>query len=120
MRFANHTSYRILNRSGFRHHNCDRRASELTGVLAVRRREEVTILPATRKCFTDEQLGAMRANIQRNTPPERYAEWMSWMFPLLNINELTDTFVGLKKSAPAPVFENMARIAEQAISEERW
>lgn len=82
--------------------------------------EEATIVPAMWKHFTDEQLMAMRTNIERNTPPERYAEWMRWILPSLNLNELTDMFMGLKKGAPAPVFENMARIAEKALSEDRW
>jgi hypothetical protein len=82
--------------------------------------EEATIVPAMWKHFTDEQLVAMRTNVERNTPPERYAEWMRWIFPSLNLNELTDMFMGLKKGAPAPVFENMARIAEKALGEDRW
>ena len=82
--------------------------------------EEATIVPAMWKHFTDEQLVAMRTNVERNTPPERYAEWMRWMLPSLNLNELTGMFMGLKKGAPAPVFENMARIAEKALGENRW
>jgi hypothetical protein len=82
--------------------------------------EEATIVPAMWKHFTDEQLVAMRTNVERDTPPERYAEWMRWIFPSLNLNELTDMFMGLKKGAPAPVFENMARIAEKALGEDRW
>jgi hypothetical protein len=82
--------------------------------------EEATIVPAMWKHFTDEQLVAMRTNVERNTPPERYAEWMRWVLPSLNLNELTDMFMGLKKGAPAPVFENMARIAEKALGEDRW
>jgi hemerythrin-like domain-containing protein len=82
--------------------------------------EEATIVPAMWRHFTDEQLVAIRTNIERNTPPERYAEWMRWMFSSLNINELTGMFMGLKKAAPAPVFENMARIAEKALGEDRW
>ena len=82
--------------------------------------EEETILPATWKHFTDEQLVAMRTNVEKNTPPERYVEWMSWMFSSLNINELNGMLIGLKKNAPAPLFENMARIAEKALGEDRW
>jgi hypothetical protein len=42
------------------------------------------------------------------------------VFPSLNINELTGMFMDLKKGAPLPVLENMARIAEKALDEERW
>ena len=82
--------------------------------------EEATIVPAMWKHFTDEQLVAMRTNIERNTPPERYAEWMRWILPSLNLNELTGMYMGLKKGAPAPVLENMTRIAEQTLGEDRW
>jgi hemerythrin-like domain-containing protein len=82
--------------------------------------EDVTIVPAMWKHLTDEQLIAVRANIEKDILPERYAGWMSWIFPSLNVNELTGMFIGLKKGAPAPVFENMARMAEKALSEDRW
>ncbi len=81
--------------------------------------EEATILPAMWKHFTDDQLTAMRSNVETNMSMERYPEWMSWMFPSLNINELTGMFMGLKK-APAPVRENMSRIAEKALGPDRW
>jgi hemerythrin superfamily protein len=82
--------------------------------------EEATIVPAMWKHFTDEQLVTMRTNVEKNTAPEQYAKWASWMFPSLNINELTDMFIGLKKGAPPPVFENMTRMAQKALGEDRW
>jgi hypothetical protein len=74
--------------------------------------EEATILPAMWKHFTDYQLTAMRSNVEINMSMERYAEWMSWMFPSRNIYELTGMFMGLKK-APAPVRANMSHIGEK-------
>ena len=44
----------------------------------------------------------------------------SWLFPSLNINELTGMFMELKKAVPAPVFENLARMAENGLGEDRW
>jgi hemerythrin superfamily protein len=82
--------------------------------------EEATILPAMWKHFTDEQLVAIRSNIEKSMTRERYADFMGWVLPSLNINELTGMFMGLKKGAPAPVFENIARIAEKALGEDRW
>jgi hypothetical protein len=64
--------------------------------------EELTLVPAMWKHFTDEQLVAMPTNIEKSMTRERYAEFMRWVFPSLNINELTDTFMGLKKGAPQP------------------
>ncbi len=82
--------------------------------------EELTLVPAMWKHFTDEQLVAVRTNIEKSMTRERYAEFMRWVFSSVNVNELTDTFMGLKKGAPQPVFENMARMAEKALGEERW
>ena len=82
--------------------------------------EEATIVPAMWRHFTDEQLVAMRTNLEINTPPQRYAEWMRWVLPSLNINELTGMFIGLKTGAPPPVLENIARIAEKSLGENRW
>ena len=81
--------------------------------------EETTLIPAMWKHYTDEQLIAMRANVQSHIPPEVFAVWMKWVLPSLNINELTDMFIGLKK-APAPVLERMSQLAEKSLNEDRW
>ena len=83
-------------------------------------REETTILPATWRHFTDEQLVAFRTAVESNTPPERYAEWMKWVFSSLNANELTGMFVGMKQGAPPFYLDRMKRIAEESIPNERW
>jgi hypothetical protein len=82
--------------------------------------EEATLIPAMWKHFTDEQLVAIRTNIEKSMTRERYADFMRWVLPSLNINELTGMFMGLKKGAPAPVFENIARMAEKMLGEDRW
>ncbi len=82
--------------------------------------EESTLVPAMWKHFTDEQIIAMRTNVIESLTAERAAQWNSWLFPSLNINELTGMFMELKKSAPAPVFQNLARMAEEALGEDRW
>ena len=82
--------------------------------------EESTLIPAMWKHFTDEQIIAMRTNVIESLTAERAAQWNSWLFPSLNINELTGMFMELKKGAPAPVFQNLARMAEEALGEDRW
>ena len=82
--------------------------------------EELTLVPAMWKHFTDEQIVAMRTNVLRSLTPQRSALWNSWLFPSLNINELTGMFMELKKGAPAPVFQNLTRMAEKALGEDRW
>ena len=82
--------------------------------------EESTIVPAMWKHFTDEQIIGMNTAITKNLSPERMAQWMGWMLPSLNINELVGMLAGLKKGTPAPAFENMARLAEKVLGEDRW
>ena len=82
--------------------------------------EESTLVPALWKHFTDEQIIAMRTNVIESLTAQRAAQWNSWLFPSLNINELTGMFMKLKKAVPAPVFENLARMAENGLGEDRW
>ena len=83
-------------------------------------KEEVTILPATWQHLTDEQLLEIRAIAEANMPPERYADWMRWVLPSLNVNELVAMFTGIKKDAPPQVLEKMVDIAGATVNEERW
>jgi len=62
----------------------------------------------------------MQRRVIGSLTAERAAQWNSWLFPSLNINELTGMFMGLKKGAPPPVLQNMTRIAEKTLSEDRW
>lgn len=82
--------------------------------------EERTVLPATFKYFNDQQLLEMRVAVQRSVSPGRFEEWMRWMFPAININELEEIFRGLKAHAPAPFFEAMSHIAKVSLGEVRW
>jgi hemerythrin superfamily protein len=82
--------------------------------------EESTLIPAMWKHFTDEQIIGMRMKIIRSLSPERSVQWNSWLFPSLNINELSGMFTELKKTVPPPAFENMTRMAEKALGEDRW
>jgi hemerythrin-like domain-containing protein len=83
-------------------------------------REERTILPATWKYFSDEELLGMRVAVQKSTSPGRFEEWMRWMFPAINMNELTGIFRGLSAHAPRPFFEAMSQIARVSLGEVRW
>ncbi len=82
--------------------------------------EEATVLPATQKYHTDEALRAIRATIMKSMSPEQSTDWLSWIFSAGNNNEATSLLVGLKEGAPPPIFENMARIAQNALGEDRW
>lgn len=82
--------------------------------------EEATVLPATQKYHTDEALRAIRATIMKSMSPEQSTDWLSWIFSAGNNNEATSLLVGLKEGAPPPIFENMARIAQNSLGEDRW
>jgi hemerythrin-like domain-containing protein len=82
--------------------------------------EEDTVLPATLKYFNDQELMGMRGEVQRTTAPARFAEWMRWMYPSVNINELTDIFRGMKAHAPPQFYEAMSQVAHMTLGELRW
>ena len=82
--------------------------------------EEVTILPATQKGYSDEALRAMRATVMKSMSPEQFTDWISWIFSSININEAVSMLAAVKKSAPPPTFERMSHIAEKAIGEDKW
>lgn len=82
--------------------------------------EEEILLPLTWRYLTDDQIRAIRAKIQMATPPERYSEWMKWMLPSLDVNELIGLFSALKMAAPLQVLEKMMHVAEQNVDKETW
>ena len=82
--------------------------------------EEATVLGASMKYLTDEELIAIRTRIQTKIPPERYSIWLKWMLKSLNNQELTGLISGMKVSAPLHVFENVKETAQQLIPRNRW
>jgi hemerythrin-like domain-containing protein len=82
--------------------------------------EEDTVLPATLQYFGDQELMGMRAEVHRTTAPARFAEWMRWMFPSVNINELTEYFRAIQEHAPPPFYEAMCQVAHMSLGELRW
>jgi hemerythrin HHE cation binding domain-containing protein len=83
-------------------------------------KEEVTILPATQKYLTDEQLAAIRTSIVRDKPPDQAAKEVGWVIRSMNINEMRDVLLGMKKTMPPPAFEGMLKLAEQNLGKEKW
>jgi len=88
--------------------------------LAHMNNEEADLLPLMWKYCTDDQMRAIRAKIQMATPPEIYAEWMQWVMPSLNLNELVGMFFGIKMGAPPEVLSKMSHIAEENLDVETW
>lgn len=88
--------------------------------LAHMNHEEATVLEASFKYLSDEELIAIRTRIQTKIPPERYKIWLNWMLSSLNNIELTGLLGGMKASAPAHIFENVINTAQSVIENERW
>ncbi len=82
--------------------------------------EESTVLEASYKYLTDEELIAIRTRIQSNVPPDRYKVWINWMLKSLNDFELIGLLSGMKAGAPPQVFENVVGIAQTVIEKEKW
>jgi hemerythrin-like domain-containing protein len=88
--------------------------------LAHMNHEESTVLEASLKYLTDEELIAIRTRIQSNVPPDRYKVWMNWMLRSLNNSELAGLLNSMKTSAPANVFEYILDAAKSVIESDRW
>ncbi|MGI0130754.1 MAG: hemerythrin domain-containing protein [Thermoplasmata archaeon] len=83
-------------------------------------REEQRLVPLMREHFTDDQMRAMRGAIMGGLPPDRLAAILGWMFPALDVDELTGMVMGAKVGMPPEVFRRMAGLAEQRVPPERW
>ena len=88
--------------------------------LAHMNHEEATVLEASFKYLTDEELIAIRTRIQSNVPPDRYKVWMNWMLRSLNNSELIGLLGSLKTGAPSNVFQNILDLTKSVIDSERW
>ena len=88
--------------------------------LAHMNHEESTVLEASFKYLTDEELIAIRTRIQSNVPPDRYKVWMNWMLRSLNNSELIGLLGGMKASAPSNVFDYILDATKSVLDSERW
>ncbi len=88
--------------------------------LAHMNHEEATVLDASFKYLTDDELIAIRTRIQSKIPPERYKIWLHWMLKSLNNSELTGLLNGMKASAPPQVFENVIGVAKSLFDDQKW
>jgi hemerythrin-like domain-containing protein len=88
--------------------------------LAHMNHEEATVLEASFKYLTDEELIKIRTRIQSNVPPDTYKVWMNWMLRSLNNSELAGLLSSMNASAPANVFEYILDAAKSVIDSDRW
>jgi len=83
-------------------------------------KEEVTIVPAMREHYTDDQMRAMQGAIIGSLPPERLAAYARWMLPSLSLTELSAMLVGVKQGAPPQVFQLVTGVGAAYVDPIRW
>lgn len=88
--------------------------------LAHMNHEEATVLEASFKHLTDDELIAIRTRIQTQIPSERYKVWLDWMLRSMNNTELIGLLSGLKASAPKPVLDSVIDSVRLTITKSRW
>ncbi len=88
--------------------------------LAHMNHEEATVLEASFKYLTDDELIAIRTRIQTKIPAERYKIWLHWMLKSLNNSELVGLLGGMKAGAPSQVFENVVGVAKSVLDDRKW
>ena len=99
----------------------NRRFNELTAVfLEHLAHEEATLLPATWKHFTDEQLGAIQGSIMASMPPERLMQSLEWMFKGLNRMELVEILGGAKATMPPPALDPVRALGAEILAPDAW
>ena len=88
--------------------------------LAHMNKEEVTIVPAMKEHFTDDQMRAMQGKIMGAMPPERLSGYLRWMLPSLTFAELMGMMTGVKHGSPPEVLKFVAGIGEANVDPARW
>lgn len=88
--------------------------------LAHMNHEEATVLDASLKYLSDDELVAIRTRIQTKIPSERYKIWLHWMLKSLNNFELIGLLGGMRASAPPQVFENVVGVAKSLFDDQKW
>jgi len=88
--------------------------------LAHMNKEEVTIVPAMKEHFTDDQMRAMQGAIMGAMPPERLANYLRWMLPSLNMAELTGMMAGVKHGAPPQFLQFVSGIGAANVDPAMW
>jgi hypothetical protein len=88
--------------------------------LAHMNKEEVTIVPAMKEHFTDEQLRAMQGAVMGSMSPEKLANYLRWMLPSLSMGELTGILTNIKRGAPPQLLELISGIGTANVDPARW
>jgi Hemerythrin HHE cation binding domain len=83
----------------------------------VEERDNMAVLWAE---YSDEELAAIETSIVASVPPAMMAVATRWMMSALNHAERTGMLQGMRRSAPAEVFEGVLAIARSHLSARDW
>lgn len=82
--------------------------------------EELHHNPVLWETYTDEELGALHARLLAAVPPPDMMAVQRWMVPSIDHAERVAQFTGLRRGAPAAVFERVLAIARETLGEGDW
>lgn len=82
--------------------------------------EETVHNPALWATHSDAELIALHDALVASVPPTEMMRVMRWMLPNLNAPERLDMFLGMRASAPAPVFEGTLEAARGLLPQSDW
>lgn len=83
-------------------------------------REESAANEAFWSQYSDEELAGVRAKVQGEIAPPRFAKWLEIMLPAINHQERVGMLSGMKLSAPPEVFERVSGLARGVLGDEVW
>lgn len=82
--------------------------------------EESTLTTALWAHFSDTQLAEIEAALHATLAPEEMAFYTRWIAQGLNAGELIQMLSGVRASAPAPVFDDVAALVRSQVNDARW
>lgn len=82
--------------------------------------EEGPVNDALWSAYTDDELVAVRTELQGSIPPPRFAEWFTVMAATMNHQERVGMLAGVKMGAPPEVFAGLSAVARASIGDEAW
>lgn len=82
--------------------------------------EEEAMLEASIAHLSPDELLRIRVEVQKDTDPDRYSEWLQWMLPSLDMRELVELFTQVSLNAPEAVYQKFREIGQQSLGEGRW
>ncbi|UFH56386.1 hemerythrin domain-containing protein [Spirosoma sp. KNUC1025] len=78
-------------------------------------KEENVLMYLLWKQYTDEEIRQMEHQILQSIPPQTLLTESRWMMRSINNREVIEWLAGIRQGAPAPVFANFLKLAEDEL-----